>query len=421
VHEDFQACRRAAASRDRRFEGRFLVGVLTTGVYCLPSCPARSPQPENARYYPDAESARTDGLRPCLRCRPDDRADADARLDGLRRAVELLCAGGRPGAVAETLGVGERRLRGELVGALGVTPAELRRQLAADDRLTLRLPFRPPHAFHATLAYLRPRALPGVEEVSDGRYRRFVRTSDGAAVVEAEPAEWHVLVRVPRQAAPASLALAGAVRRLFDLDADPSAVREALLPDPRLRGLVSRTPGLRVTGGFDPFELAVRAVLGQQVSVRGATTLAGRLVQRFGEPVPVDGGLSHLFPTPASLAEAPVETIGMPASRGEAIRALSRAVRDGLELGRPGAAETIRESLVALPGIGPWTAEYVALRGAGDPDAFPSSDLGLRYALGNGRPAAAGQVARTAVAWRPWRGYAAMYLWHSLSPFPEAL
>jgi 3-methyladenine DNA glycosylase/8-oxoguanine DNA glycosylase len=183
---------------------------------------------------------------------------------------------------------------------------------------------------------------------------------------------------------------------------------------------VSRTPGLRVTGGFDAFELAVRAVLGQQVSVRGATTLAARLVQRFGEAVPVDGGLSHLFPTPGTLAAAPVETIGMPARRGDAIRALSRAVRDGLELGRPAGAEAIRACLVALPGIGPWTAEYVALRGAGDPDAFPASDLGLRYALGNGRPATAAEVARAAAGWRPWRGYAAMYLWHSLSPSAEA-
>jgi AraC family transcriptional regulator of adaptative response / DNA-3-methyladenine glycosylase II len=419
VLEDFQACWRAAASRDRRFDGRFLVGVRTTGVYCLPSCPAPMPRREAVRFYPDIAAAEEDGLRPCLRCRPDDRTDAELHRRTLGRAVELLCAGERAGAVANAVGIGERRLREELVRALGVTPSELRLQLAREGELTLRLPFRPPHAFDATLAYLGTRALPGVEEVRDGRYRRLVRTPAGAAVVVAEPGDRHVAVRIPGQAAPEAVALAGATRRLFDLDADPRAIREALLPDPRLGGLVSRTPGLRVTGGFDPFELAVRAVLGQQVSVRGATTLAVRLVQRFGESVSAGGGLSHLFPTPATLAAAPVETIGMPASRGDAIRALSRAVRDGLELGRPGGADAIRACLVALPGIGPWTAEYVALRGAGDPDAFPASDLGLRHALGNGRPVTAPEVARAALGWRPWRGYAAMYLWHSLTPSPE--
>ncbi len=329
--------------------------------------------------------------------------------------MELLGAGRSVGATAAALGMGEARLRSELVSALGLAPGELRRQLLAGGDLTLRLAFQPPHAFEATLAYLGPRALPGVEEVRDGRYRRLVGTREGAAVLEVEPVDRHVLVRVPRRAVSQALAIAVAVRRLFDLDVDPSTVADTLARDPRLGRLVAGTPGLRVTGAFDPFELGVRAILGQQVSVRGATTLAGRLVERFGERVSGDGGLTHLFPTPTVLAEAPVEAIGMPGARGSAIRALARAVRDGLELDGASSSDTLRSSLVALPGIGPWTAEYVALRGAGDPDAFPASDLGLRHALGNGRPATAAEVERAAVAWRPWRGYAAMHLWHSLS------
>jgi AraC family transcriptional regulator of adaptative response / DNA-3-methyladenine glycosylase II len=329
--------------------------------------------------------------------------------------IDLLAAGRTVQSAAGTLGVAEHRLRAELASSLGLTLGELRRQLVAGGDLTLRLPFRPPHAFDVTLAYLAPRALPGVEEVRDGRYRRLVPTHAGAAVLESEPADGHVLVRVPRHAASRALVLARGVRRLFDLDADPRPVADALARDPRLEPLVTRTPGLRVTGAFDPFELAVRAVLGQQVSVRGATTLAGRLVERFGRKVAAEGGLTHLFPRPETLAAAPVETIGMPQARGEAVRALARAVRDGLELDRVAGSDALRASLVALPGIGPWTAEYVALRGAGDPDGFPASDLGLRHALGNGRPASAAEVERAAAAWRPWRGYAAMHLWHSLS------
>jgi AraC family transcriptional regulator, regulatory protein of adaptative response / DNA-3-methyladenine glycosylase II len=413
VHEDFEACWRATGSRDRRFDGRFVVGVRTTGVYCLPSCPARMPRRENARFYPTSESARADGLRPCLRCRPDE-AGFRSRRHVAERALEALRDGATVREVTGSLGIDARRLRADLVSTLGVSPAELARRVAAGADLELRLGFRPPLAFDAALAYLGPRALWGVEEVRDGRYRRLVRTHD-AAVVEVEPADGHVVVRLPSHAAPQAPGIAASVRRLFDLDADPRRVGEALGLDPRLTALVTRKPGLRVTGAFDPFELAVRAILGQQVSVRGATTLARRLVERFGERVAADGALTHLFPAPASLAGAPIEAIGMPGARAEAIRGLSRAVRDGLALDGFSNPDALRSALVALPGIGPWTAEYVALRGAGDPDAFPASDLGLRHALGNGRPASAAEVERAAVAWRPWRGYAAMHLWRSLS------
>jgi AraC family transcriptional regulator of adaptative response / DNA-3-methyladenine glycosylase II len=415
VHDDFEACWRAAESRDRRFDGRFAVGVQTTGVYCLPSCPARMPRRENVRFYETAESARSDGLRPCLRCRPDEADSRSARRAAVDQALKALGDGATVREVAGSLGVAERRLRADLVSALGVSPAELARRVAAGTDLELRLGFRAPLAFDAALAYLGPRALCGVEEVRDGRYRRLVRTPDGAAVVEVEPADRHVVVRLPSRAAPRAPGIAASVRRLFDLDADPRRVGEALGLDPRLTALVTRKPGLRVTGAFDPFELAVRAILGQQVSIRGATTLARRLVERFGERVTADGGLTHLFPTPASLADAPIEAIGMPGARAEAIRGLSRAVRDGLELDSFSNPDALRAALVALPGIGPWTAEYVALRGAGDPDAFPASDLGLRHVLGNGRPATAAEVERAAVAWRPWRGYAAMHLWYALS------
>lgn len=280
----------------------------------------------------------------------------------------------------------------------------------------LRLPFRAPLAFDASLDYLAVRAIPGVEHVSGGCYRRTVRTASGPLALELGPVQGgHVLLRLSRRDAVDREPLVRRARHLFDLDAEPAGVQDALAADPRLAELVSMTPGLRVTGAFDPFELAVRAVLGQQVSVRGATTLAGRLVQRFGDPLPGPAdGLTHLFPEPAVLAAAPVEEIGMPRSRGEAIRRLAAAVRDGLELGPGADPGAVRSGLTALPGIGSWTAEYVAMRATGDRDAFPSADLGLRQALGGRTPASAAEAARAAEAWRPWRAYAAMHLWRGL-------
>jgi 3-methyladenine DNA glycosylase/8-oxoguanine DNA glycosylase len=204
------------------------------------------------------------------------------------------------------------------------------------------------------------------------------------------------------------------VRRVFDLGADPLRIATHLRRDGRLRPIVGKLGGLRVPGAWDPFELAVRAILGQQVSVRAATTLAGRLAARFGTPVALGPGLTTLFPTPAMLADAPIETIGVPRARAATIRTLAEAVASGqLAFDASDGTEALAERLCALPGIGPWTAQYVAMRALGEPDAFPAGDLGVRAALGNGAgPIAAKDAATIAEAWRPWRAYAVMYLWH---------
>ena len=405
---------RASRSRDARFDGRFIVGVTTTGVYCRPSCPAPSPKDENVRFFATPEAARNDGLRACLRCRPDEPAGRD-RL-AVARALSAGSTTARPSGLARAAGVTEGRLRTLFLRHVGATPSDLCGQLRTGGGLALRLPFRAPLTFEASLDYLGFRAFRGVEEVADGVYRRTVRAPSGPAVLELGPVrDGHVVARVSRVEPGELSPIVAAARRMLDLDADPAVIDADLAAGARLADGVRRLPGLRLTGAFDPFELAVRAILGQQVSVRGATTLAGRLVERFGDSLPApDGSLTHLFPTPASLAGAPVESIGMPRARGEAIRSLARAVVDGLDLGPGADPAALRAGLVALPGIGPWTAEYVAMRAAGDPDAFPASDLGLRIALGNGRPATAAEVARSGETWRPWRSYAAMRLWESL-------
>jgi AraC family transcriptional regulator of adaptative response / DNA-3-methyladenine glycosylase II len=308
-----------------------------------------------------------------------------------------------------------RRFNAAVRAAFGRSPTELRR--AARPRrpgaIELRLPYRPPLAWEAMLAFLRARAIPGVEEVRSSAYRRTVRAGDGPAVVELLP-----IVPANELALRVELAPLGTLgelvvraRAAFDLDADPLAIAAAL-------DGVAAKPGLRVPGTLDPFELAVRAVLGQQVSVRAARTLAGRLVERFGEPLPEpSGALASVFPGPEALVAAPLEEIGLPGARAETIRTLARAVaEEGLDIAPTSAPDEVRSRLLAIPGIGPWTAEYVAMRALRDPDAFPAGDLGVRHALAvNGRPASAAEAERRAAAWRPWRAYAAVQLWETLA------
>lgn len=270
--------------------------------------------------------------------------------------------------------------------------------------MTLRLPYRPPLAWDELLAYLGPRAIPGVESIDGRTYRRTLRAGDTALVVEVEHAAPVVTLTLVPPSAESLGAIVELARRALDLDVDPTQVARDLAGDPALRPLVERRPGLRVPGAWDGFELAVRAVLGQQVSVRGATTLAGRLVARFGEPLPVsEEGLTHTFPPPEQLLDTDVAAIGIPGARAETIRRLAGAVSAGaLTLSPSAPFDETRAALLALPGIGPWTAEYVALRVLRDPDAYPAGDLGLRRA---------GATALRAEAWRPWRAYAAVHLW----------
>jgi len=283
--------------------------------------------------------------------------------------------------------------------------------------MTVRLAFRPPLDWSGLLGFLAPRATPGVEAVAGGVYRRTIGLGDAAGTIEVRAAagEPHLVMRVRRRRLPEVVERA---RRLFDLDADPVRIADHLARSPELAPLVARRPGLRVPGAWDAFELAVRAVLGQQVTVRGATTLAGRLVRAFGRPLDrAEDGLTHLFPRPEALADTDLASIGLPRARAATIRGLARAVARGeLVLDASRGLEDAVARLAAVPGIGAWTAHYIAMRALGEPDAFPAADLGLRRALGNGAgPLAPARVAERAEAWRPWRAYAAMHLWTALA------
>lgn len=471
---DFDACYEAIKSRDPRFDGRFFTAVSSTGIYCRPICPARTPGRTKVRFYPFAAAAEEAGYRPCRRCRPDkspDSPDWDWRGDLVGRALRLISDGvadteGIPG-VADRLAISERHLRRLFVSELGAAPGtvarthrtQLARRLIEESTLplsevamaagfssirrfnstiqetfghtpsalrraskpagaggcTLRLPYRAPFAAGDLFSYLAGRATPGVEEVTGTRYRRTVNMNGVTGTVELTLDEGGGLRLVanldPVDALPAIVRRA---RHLFDLDSDPQVIGAHLSADPKLRPVVTRYPGLRVPGSFDGFELAVRAILGQQVSVKAATTLAGRLARAFGEPLgQPDGTLTHFFPTPEVLADAPVESVGLPGRRAATVRTLAAAVAGGdIVLDGTADLDATKERLLALPGFGPWTVSYIAMRALRDPDAFLPSDLGIKHAF------ARLQIDPTKhrhERWRPWRSYATLYLWASLA------
>jgi AraC family transcriptional regulator of adaptative response / DNA-3-methyladenine glycosylase II len=301
------------------------------------------------------------------------------------------------------------------------SPSELRgrRRRAASADLCLRLSYRPPYDWTSMLDYLSLRATPGVEVVRDGHYLRSFALGEARGILDVEiDAERQQLVARVRLSAPTALIeIADRLKQQFDLAADPGEVVALLGRDARLRRALCRHPGLRVPGAFDPFELAVRAILGQQVSVKGATTLAGRLASAHGDPLSAAGiedeVIRFAFPQPAALAEAPIEAIGLPAARAGAIRALACAVRDGqLALDATGEFGATLDALRALPGVGDWTAQYIAMRALREPDAFPASDLGLRKALASGGVLPSVRaVSDMSESWRPCRAYAAILLW----------
>jgi AraC family transcriptional regulator of adaptative response / DNA-3-methyladenine glycosylase II len=474
---DAEQCWRACEGRDARFDGRFIVGVRTTGIYCRPSCPTPvQPKRRNVDFFRTAAAAQRAGLRACKRCRPDATPGSpewDVRADLVGRAMRLIADGtvDRDGVagLAVRLGVSERHLHRLLVEAVGApplalarsqraqtarvliettpmpfaevafaagfpsirqfndtirevfaaTPTQLRRARrgevpTAHGALAVRLPFRAPYDGDGVLAWLGARAVPGVEEVDGGVYRRTLALPGGPAVVALEPRTDHVAARFTLATVADLTAAVHRVRRLLDLDADPRLHNEPLAADPALRASVAARPGLRAPGTVDPAETAVRAVLGQQVSLAAARTLAGRLTARFGERLPApDGALTHLFPAPAALATAGDEPLAMPRSRWNTLRELSRRIELGdLVLSDGVDREHARAALLGVPGIGAWTAAYVALRALGDPDAFPASDLGLlRAAERLGLPHEPAGLERHAEQWRPWRRYAAHHLW----------
>jgi AraC family transcriptional regulator, regulatory protein of adaptative response / DNA-3-methyladenine glycosylase II len=475
---DRASCYRAMRSRDRRFDGRFFVGVRTTGIYCRPVCPAPSPKLENVEFYACAAAAEAAGFRPCKRCRPETAPGTPAWVGSpavVARALRLIHAGALDeadvGQLAARLGVGARQLRRLFDAHLGASPAAvararrvhfaralldqsalsitavafaagfrsvrqfnhamratfaespraLRRRRSvvpsAGEPLALRVAYRPPLDWDGLLGFLALRLTPGVDAIRDGRYHRTVAIGDavGSITVEPVPGAAALLLRVRLAECAGVQELVERVRRLFDLDADPREIGVQLARSPALHARVAAAPGLRVPGAWDPFEIAVRAVIGQQISVRAATTLIGRLVAAFGARCDAGDGLTHLFPRPDVLADADVATIGLPRARAATLRALAAAVAHGEPVldAAPG-YETLIERLCAIPGIGPWTAQYIAMRGLGEPDAFPAGDLGVRKALGNGAgPLAPAAVERLAEAWRPWRAYAVMHLWNS--------
>lgn len=469
---DPQVCEQARLSRDARFDGRFFTAVTSTGIYCRPVCPAPSPKRSNIVYYPNAAAAEAAGFRPCLRCRPELSPENGSWRRGdaiVARALALIDAGvlaDRPlGALAEQLHVGERHLRRLFVEHVGAAPSqvhgtrrllfakqlltetslpitevalaagfrsvrrfndaflaayrmaprELRRRepLSRGQTLTLRLGYRPPYDFAAMLDFLYGRALPGVEAVDEDGYLRAIGSADapGWLRVSAWPGDEPALRLELHGVPPARLLdTVNRVRRMFDLDADPLTIAQALSVHPTLRALVRKRPGLRVPSGWDGFEIAVRAILGQQVSVPAARTFAARIADRLGARLP-EGfapGLTHLFATPEALADADLTAIGLTRTRTATVREVSRALIEGRADFRPDRTlEDFVARWVALPGIGPWTAHYMALRALGHPDAFPADDLVLKRELGG----TAKSAQAMAEAWRPWRAYAVIQLW----------
>ena len=473
-------CDRARLARDPRFDGRFFIGVLTTGIYCRPICPAPSPKKSNIRYFPTAAAAAEAGLRPCLRCRPEAAPGTPAWAGTsatVRRALRLIHEGaldiGGVDQLATRLGVGARhlhRLFMQHVGAspivvaqtrrlhfakrliddttlpmtsialasgfgslrrfnaafqdtYGRAPRELRRERRAnnsirDDGLSLRLAYRPPYDWNTLHAFLATRAMPGVERITDRSYARTIRVNEtnGWMEIRQIKAADALELRVHGLDPSALFGVVSRVRQMFDLSADPADVRTVLRSDALLAPMLRARPGLRVSGAWDPFELAVRAVLGQQISVTAARTFAARLVTAYGQPVTAAEGLTHLFPEPAQLATADLTGLGVTRSRASTIRALAVAVRDGdIRFDTSTTNEELRTSLLGIHGIGAWTAEYIAMRGLGDPDAFPTEDLILRRMAGNGRMLTASALRQRSEVWRPWRAYAVMHLWRAAS------
>jgi AraC family transcriptional regulator of adaptative response / DNA-3-methyladenine glycosylase II len=467
---DFDTCYRAVQARDPRFDGWFYTAVRTTGIYCRPSCPAITPRSGNVAFHPSAAAAQKAGFRACKRCRPDAAPGSpewDVRGDLAGRALRLIQDGivdreGVPGLAAR-LGYSDRQIHRTLVAEVGagpialaraqrtqtarvllettelpitdiafaagfasvrqfnetvqtvfaMTPTALRakrrsKQIPETGVVTLRLPYREPMDLAALLDFLGAHAVPGLEEYADGTFTRVIDAPCGPAKVSMSAAPGAVRCRVRLTDTRDLVTVVARVRRLLDLDADPIAVDTVLSADPQLAPLISKRPGLRAPGSVDGYETAVRTVVGQQISVSGARTVLGRIVAEFGRPA-FDGESWRLFPSAATLAE--VDVLPMPKARTRTVRAVATACADRSLALDPGADRTlIRAALLALPGIGPWTADYLCMRAVGDPDVLLDSDLAIRHAvedlgldLSDRRP-----------DWAPWRSYATFHLWAHL-------
>ncbi|WP_093498154.1 AlkA N-terminal domain-containing protein [Streptomyces sp. Ag109_O5-10] len=444
MHLDREHCVRAVQSKDARFDGWFFTAVLTTRIYCRPSCPVIPPKPENMTFYPSAAACQQAGFRACKRCRPDTSPGSpewNQRADLVARATRLIADGvvdreGVPGLAAR-LGYSPRQIERQLLAELGAGPLALARAQRAQtarlliettalpmaevafaagfssirtfngtvrevfalsptelrDRrprsarlapgtLTLRLPFRAPLNPDNLFGHLAATAVPGVEEWRDGAYRRTLRLPYGHGIAALTPKPDHIACRLTLSDLRDLPVAISRCRRMLDLDADPVAVDDQLRRDPFLAPLVDKAPGRRVPRTVDEAEFAVRAVLGQQVSTAAARTHAARLVTAHGTPVDdPEGGLTHLFPSPEALADVPPDSLAMPRTRRTTFTTLVRQLADGtLHLGVESDWAEARARLLALPGFGPWTVDVIAMRALGDPDAFLPTDLGIRRA-----------------------------------------
>jgi len=472
---DWRICSRARLSRDARFDGKFFVGVLTTGIYCRPICRAPTAQEKNVRYFATAAEAAASGLRPCLRCRPECAPGTPAWM-GTRttvaRALRLISESGLEEggieALASRLGVGSRHLRRLFLKYLGATPkavADTRRlhfakklidetslpmtQIALasgfgcvrrfnasvrkvygrtpsqirqlsrqaspkqENQYVFRLRYRPPYNWRGMLEFLAARAVPGVEVVGESTYRRSIEVNDVTGHFEvSQDADNRTLVVHLQFGEPRSLFfIIERIRALFDLNADWTVIMATLKADHALVGSVEHYPGLRVPGCWNGFELTVRAILEHQIALEESTSWTGALVRAFGQAIDAEKGLTHLFPSPAALANANFKGIGVPAERANAIRAFARAVsREEISFQAVIDTDNLLMRLRRLPGFDEWIAQYVAMRALAEPDALPASDLALQRAL---QLASALELESRAEGWRPWRAYAVMYLWDS--------
>lgn len=483
---DEDRCYRAVSARDARFDGVFYTAVTSTGIYCRPSCPARTPKRENVRFYVSAAAAQDAGFRACRRCRPDAAPGSpewDVRADTVGRAMRLIRDGvveevGVPG-LADRLGYSTRHVHRMLVDELGAGPLALARsnrahyarilletteipvtdvafasgfasvrqfndtlrtvydatpsalragarrrhgrtaRETASGRITLRLAVRRPFAYDRLLDFLAARAVPGLETVRDGTYARTLRLPRGLGVVALTPADDHVDCALELSDLRDTMTAVARCRSLLDLDADPVAIDDVLGADLVLADAVRAIPGLRVPGHVDPYELVVRAVVGQQVSVAGARTTLGRIVGAHGRalepashPLATAYELTHVFPEPEALATVDPAALGMPRSRGATVVDVSDAVAVGkLDVSASADRAALRADLVAMRGIGPWTADYVLMRATRDPDVMLATDLVIRRRL-EARGLAPTRSHDPTTAWSPWRSYAAMHLWN---------
>jgi AraC family transcriptional regulator of adaptative response / DNA-3-methyladenine glycosylase II len=481
---EHDACYRALKTRDVRFDGRLFVAVKTTGIYCRPVCPARFPLSKNVIFFPTAAAAQENGFRPCLRCRPEtapDLARWRGTSNSVSRALTLIEMGaldsGDLDQLADRLGMGERQLRRLFQTHLGASPVSvaltrrvllakqlihetslpltevafasgfgsirrfnevfkqlykrspraLRRSLVANadlrsgNEVTVLLRYKPPYDWHSMIAFLAVRAIPGIEIVTDHTYYRSVEVAGKRGVVRVRPTASNALeatVSFPKLTAlPAIIAR---LRRVFDLAADLETINRDLSEDPLLAALIKKRPGLRVPGAWDGFELAVRAVLGQRITITAAVKLAEKLVVRCGQRLAPSetafAGLTHVFPRPEHLAAADLSGLGLPGGPANTVSAIASAVATDPDMfGVSRSLEDAIGQLKKLPGIGERTAQYIAMRALQEPDAFPAADIALLSALANGnrtKPTPRAVLARAA-AWRPWRAYAAQHLWAS--------